>query len=155
MPPGAFGFLTTRGPSTNTLEKSPSPSMSQATKYFPIDGPASDPDLPWYAVRCLFSHPNRAPEGVKFLYEERMTLWRTASWGEAFKLAEAEAKTYAADCGCEFIDATDAFLLSEKTVGVGTEVWSLMRESGMYAEMYRQTFCATPRDRSGDHCEEE
>lgn len=75
--------------------------------------------------------------------------------GRSFQAREAEAKTYAADCGCEFIDATDAFLLSEKTVGVGTEVWSLMRDSGMDAEMYRETFCATPRDHSGDYCEEE
>jgi hypothetical protein len=29
------------------------------------------PDEPWFAVKCLFSHPSRASDAEKALYEER------------------------------------------------------------------------------------
>ena len=106
---------------------------------------------PWFAVRCLFSHPGLASDGKKALYEERVTLWRAASWDDAFKLAEAEAREYAASDVCIFHGTTDAFQLFDESVGQGTEIWSTMRGSGMDPETYERTFCATPRDRSGNH----
>jgi hypothetical protein len=108
-------------------------------------------DEPWFAVKCLFSHPSRATDAEQFLYEERITLWRAASWDEAFRLAEAEAQEYASSDDCVFITATDAFHLFDESVGAGTEVWSTMRGSGMDADTYKKTFCATPRDRIGEH----
>ncbi len=111
--------------------------------------PNHSPSRPWFAVKCLFSHPDRADDLNLFLYEERTTLWRAASFHEAFALAEAEAADYAIDSACEFVRATDAFQLEGDIIGHGSEIWSLMRGSGMEPEMYAETFCATPRDRAG------
>jgi hypothetical protein len=109
----------------------------------------SSPQQPWFAVKCLFSHPARADASERFLYEERITLWRASSFQEAFALAEAEAAEYARSSTCTFVRATDSFHLFEDSVSHGSEVWSVMRGSGMEPELYAETFCATPRDRAG------
>ena len=110
-------------------------------------GPQARPDEPWFAVKCLFSHPSRANETDGNLYEERITLWRVSTFEEAFSLAEAEAREYASD-DCIFVRATDCFHLFDESVGHGSEVWSVMRGSHFDAETYAQTFCATSRDRT-------
>src|SRR5688572_13907625 len=104
---------------------------------------------PWFAVKCLFSHPSRADDSERFLYEERTTLWQASSFKEAFALAEVEAAEYARTSTCTFVRATDSFHLFEESVGHGSEIWSQMRGSGMEPELYAETFCATPRDRIG------
>jgi len=122
--------------SPNLEAASPAPSSSEGI------------ECSWYAVRCLFSHADRASEGDAHLYEERTTLWRAHSFDEAFGLAEDEAASYAAHEKCVFIQATDAFHLFQKdSIGHGSEIWSQVCESGMPAEAYIETFCATPRDR--------
>jgi hypothetical protein len=68
-------------------------------------------DEPWYAVKCVFSHPTRVKEEGAALFEERITLWRAESWEEAFLKAKDEAKLYAHEAACVFIKATDAFHL--------------------------------------------
>ena len=103
---------------------------------------------PWFAVKCLFSHPSRAEDGERFLYEERTTLWRASTFQEAFALAEAEAAKYARDSHSTFVRATDSYHLFDESIGHGSEIWSLMRGSGMEPELYAQTFCSTPRDRA-------
>lgn len=108
---------------------------------------ASSLQRSWYAVKCLFSHPSRTAGG-EFLYEERTTLWLTVSFEEAFTLAESEATKYAESSSCVFVRATDAFQLQEESVGRGSEIWSIMRGSNFEPEVYAETFCATPRDRS-------
>ena len=102
---------------------------------------------PWFAVRCLFSHPTRVKDAEQFLYEERITLWKTGSVHEAFRLAEKDAEKYAKESKSIFIRATDSFHLFDESVGHSTEVWSVMRGSGMEAELYADTFCDTPCDR--------
>jgi hypothetical protein len=104
-------------------------------------------DEPWVAVKCLFSHPNRVKDSEQNLYEERVTLWQAGSFDEAFRLAEAEAKKYAASDDCIFVRTTDAFHLFDQEVGHSSEIWSTMRGSGMDAETYASTFCCTSRDR--------
>ena len=103
----------------------------------------STPQQPWFAAKCLFSHPSRADNSERFLYEERTTLWRANSFAEAFALAEAEAVEYARDSTCVFVRATDSFHLFDESIGHGSEIWSLMRGSGMEPELYAETFCAT------------
>jgi hypothetical protein len=112
-------------------------------------------DEPWIAVRCLFSHPNRKSDSEKNLYEERITLWRASSFREAYTLAEAEALTYAESDECIFVRATDAFHLFDGVVSNGSEIWSIMRGSGMGAEQYANTFCSTPSDRAAYHSKED
>jgi hypothetical protein len=108
----------------------------------------NSPEQPWFAVKCLFSHPSRADDSERFLYEERITLWRARTFEEAFALAEAEAAEYARCSTCTFVRATDSFHLFVGSPSHGSEIWSLMRGSGMEPELYAETFCATPRDHS-------
>ena len=102
---------------------------------------------PWIAVRCLFSHPKHVSDAEQHLYEERITLWRAGSFKAACAMADADALVYAAENNCIFVRTTDAFHLFDERVGSGTEVWSVMRGSGMTPELYIATFCDTPRDR--------
>lgn len=106
---------------------------------------------PWFTVRCLFSHPARAKDGDGHLYEERVTLWKCASWDEAFRLARIEAEKYAEEADAILIGTTDAFHLFDSECGHGTEVWSLMRGSHLDARTYTDTFCNTDRDRLQDY----
>jgi len=103
---------------------------------------------PWYSVKCLFHHPDRKAAGEGFLYEERITLWKTASFEEAHRLAEEEARQYAAEAGCVFVDSTDSFHLFDEEVSQGTEVFSIMRGSNLQPRDYKYTFCLTERDRT-------
>ncbi|MDP0490398.1 MAG: DUF4288 domain-containing protein [Verrucomicrobiota bacterium JB023] len=105
-----------------------------------------EPTQPWYAVKCIFSHPSRAKEGEGNLYEERITLWKAESWNEAFRKAEKEAKEYEAE-DCVFIEATDAFHLFDDEIKNGTEVWSGMRDSHFDSDTYIKTFCVSGRER--------
>jgi len=102
---------------------------------------------PWYAVKCIFSHPSRAREKEGHLYEERITLWKANSWNEAFEKAKEEAKKYEEE-DCIFIKALEAFHLFDQKVGNGTEVWSVMRSSHFDAETYMKTFCMSGHERS-------
>jgi hypothetical protein len=81
------------------------------------------------------------------LYEERITLWRAGSFRDAYAMADADALVYAVEENCIFIRSTDAFHLFDKSIRSGSEVWSIMRGSGMTPELYIATFCDTPRDR--------
>jgi hypothetical protein len=91
----------------------------------------------------------RVRDGERYLYEERITLWRAGSFEEAFSLAEVEAEEYARDNDCIFIRGTMSYRLFPESVDHGSEIWSVMRGSGMDPELYAETFCATPRDRAG------
>jgi hypothetical protein len=51
----------------------------------------------WYSVRCVFRLGDQ-PD-----CEERITLWRAASFNEAIELAEAEGQKYAASSGFEYL----------------------------------------------------
>ncbi len=103
---------------------------------------------PWYSVKCLFDHPTRAKEGEDHLYEERITLWRASSFEEAHRLAEQEARRYAAEVNCLFIGSTDSFHLFDDDISHGCELYSVMRGSNMTPSIYRSTFCITKRDRA-------
>ncbi|MGZ0707299.1 DUF4288 domain-containing protein [Coraliomargarita sp. W4R53] len=104
---------------------------------------------PWFAVRCLFSHPKGEKDGDGTLYEERITLWKCDEWQDAYIKAEQEAKEYEKESNCIFIRATDSFHLFDEELKEGTEVWSTMRGSFLNADTYENTFCVTSRDR--DH----
>ena len=39
----------------------------------------NDADQPWFAVRCLLTHPSRVRDGDGNLYEERITLWNAGN----------------------------------------------------------------------------
>ena len=104
-------------------------------------------DLNWYAVKCLFYHPTRKKDTEAFLYEERIKLWQANSYDEAYKKAEIEAEIYASEANAVFVTPTDSFMLFDKVLNEGVEVYSIMRGSNLNEKTYRNTFCTTNRDR--------
>jgi len=101
----------------------------------------------WYSVKCLFHHPKLNDRGDDFLYEERITLWKAASFEEAHGFAEKEAHIYAKENSCIFIKSTDSFHLFDAEIIQGVEIYSTMRGSNLVPELYSKTFCVTERDR--------
>jgi len=83
----------------------------------------------------LFRWQPRPGQNEKYLYEERITLWKAESLDAAIELAEQEAKSYASD-GDEFLGFSQAFALSEPVAAHGAEVFSLLRESNLEPEEY-------------------
>lgn len=102
---------------------------------------------PWYSVRCLFLHPTEKTADEDFLYEERVTLWKAGSFEAAHRLAEAEARHYATEAGCTFVESTDSFHLLDEEIVSGAEVYSTMCGSNLEPPHYFRTFCVTALDR--------
>jgi hypothetical protein len=95
----------------------------------------------WYAVRCLFRF-GYGPEETEAGYEERITLWRAASFDEAIARAEAEAQSYAAgldDDPGAITDLVQAYHLFDEP-GDGAEIFSLIRMSDLDTNAYINTF---------------
>jgi hypothetical protein len=100
----------------------------------------------WYGVRCFF----RWPLSVDQAYEESVTLWRANSFGEAIAKAEVAAREYAELCDGEYLEHAQAFLIGEKAIGEGVEVFSLIRDSELEPDEYLTTFFSTGSERQGD-----
>ena len=99
-------------------------------------------ELSWYGVRCVFRHRELG------VYEERLTLWRARSLGEAISRGELEAHEYCADLdSVEYADFAEAYQMFDEP-GEGAEVFSLMRESGLPADEYVGRFFATGAERT-------
>jgi hypothetical protein len=92
------------------------------------------------------------PESTELnLYEERITLWRAASFEDAVARAESEAKEYASDVGGRYVKLAQAYHLAiDGDVGDGSEVYSLMRESTLKPDDYLNRFFDTGSERAGD-----
>lgn len=100
----------------------------------------------WFTTKTIFSIPNREELG-KFLYEERVLLWRASSFEEAFSLAANEAREYEEIVdGIRFLGRCDAYRIDDDLVGHGTELWSLQRGSNLDPYYYVKTFIDTSRE---------
>ncbi|MER5648636.1 hypothetical protein [Streptosporangium sp. NPDC002524] len=104
----------------------------------------SSPDTGWYSVRCVFRW-----EPPRDVYEERVTLWRTASFDQAIVMAEREAAEYGSDEAMRYLGLAQAYRLPDDVIEPGTEVFSLIRDSDLEPEEYLSTFFDT-----GDECQE-
>lgn len=102
----------------------------------------------WYAVRCIFRHPPRHDMTKKFLYEERITIWKAKSFEEAIEKAEVEAKEYA-EPDSKYLELAQAYNLFTKTLKSGAEVFSLMRESNYSSKKYLDTYFDNGSEREG------
>ncbi len=96
--------------------------------------------LDWFSVRCVFRSTRRSGSTKRNLYEERITIWRVASFNDAIKRAERDARQYAEDTDSEYIELAQAFHISPNRLTSGTEVFSLMRESNYYPKKYLDTY---------------
>ena len=106
-------------------------------------------DERWYAVRCVFEHPDEDPSSGEHWYEERLTLWRAESDDEALALADAEAELYAEANDCTNLGLAQGFHVAAGTVGMGTEVFSLIRGSRLEADDYLDAFFDTGTELQG------
>lgn len=105
----------------------------------------TDPSEPWYSVRCVFRH---VIDGEGTSYEERVTVWRAASFDEAIALAEAEAAEYATTVECEYVELAQCFhLFVGEQLRSGDEVFSLLRDSPLEPTEYVDRFFDTGAER--------
>jgi len=81
-------------------------------------------------------------------YEERITIWRAASFADAIEQAEADAQEYGRAVGCEYVGLAQCYHLAEE-LGSGAEVFSLIRESRLSPSHYIDRFFETGRERQG------
>jgi hypothetical protein len=93
----------------------------------------------WDSVRCVFRFPGD-------LFEERITLWRAASFDDAISLAEAEAAQYVKDVDGDYVGLAQAYLLAAD-LAEGAEVFSLIRGSGLTTKDYLDRFFDTGAER--------
>ena len=99
-------------------------------------------NVDWFAVRCIIDH-GQDDERKGHAYEERITLWRAASFDEAMERAEAEAIEYAAILtDVRVTDLVQAFKLFEQP-GDGAEVFSLIRLHESPPDAYIDAFFDT------------
>jgi hypothetical protein len=106
-----------------------------------MSGEGRPDDASWFAVRCIFRH-----DGV---YEERVTLWRTDSFGSAIALAETEAAEYGEALGHSYCGLAQSYALADETPGHGCEVFSLIRESELEPNEYLSRFFDTGAELQG------
>lgn len=100
-----------------------------------------------FSVRCVFRWENRPEQKRKHLYEERITLWRACNIDEAIAMAEAEAQSYVAESGIEYLQYCQAYALFEDLEASGVEVFSLLRESDLEPTLYLDAFFDTGAER--------
>ena len=101
-----------------------------------------------FSVRCIFKWSPRASQTLKFLYEERITLWQADSLDQAIEFAENEASKYS-DESCEFLGLSQGYTMFEMVQENGIEVFSLLRESDLEPEEYLNSFFDSGFERQG------
>lgn len=108
----------------------------------------SDPTQSWYSVRCLFEWQGLGRKKRR-VYEERITLWRAATFDEAISKAEAEAHDYLSGDDptqgpFRYLSFAQAYRMSEwDEPREGIEIFSMLRESNRKPNDYLTRFFDT------------
>jgi hypothetical protein len=82
------------------------------------------------------------------LYEDRIIVLQALSIDNAIEEAEKEAKIYAQNAGCKYLDFVSVFHLFENSIMDKSEVYSLMRDSKLSSDKYLDRFFDTGRERT-------
>jgi hypothetical protein len=90
--------------------------------------------MEWFAVRHVIENDGS--------FEERITLWRAASEDDAISRAEAEASSYTVTVGGTLLGLFQCYRVGEPP-NDGSEVFSLIRRSGVPASEYLDAFFDT------------
>jgi len=98
-------------------------------------------DQSWYGIRSIF-RSDRTEDGKPCrTFEERVVLFRAATFEEALAKGEAEAKRYAADWPHpRILDHIIAFHIHDDELREGDEVWSCIRRLDMPDEEFLRRF---------------
>lgn len=94
--------------------------------------------MPSYSTRTVIRFGGLAMK-AKYVYEERITLWRAKTMDGAIRKSEAEAKRYAKESGGTYLKFIQAYWLYDEVDADGSEVFSLMRESNLPSKQYIDT----------------
>jgi hypothetical protein len=97
-------------------------------------------NLNWYGAKTIYKHSLIEDDIAKTLFEERVVLFQAIDFDGAIAQAEAEAGAYALSHDVEYLGFMDVFYIFDEKVGQGTEVYSLMRESGLSGQGYLDRF---------------
>lgn len=100
-----------------------------------------------YGVRCIFDCPKAEFNTLRFLYEERITVWNAIDIDAALDRAIEEAGRYADSNGFSYTGLAQAFWMFTQIDGDGVEVFSLMRESDLEVEEYLEAFFSNGNER--------
>jgi hypothetical protein len=105
-----------------------------------------DDGLRWFSTRCVIRFG-----GAAGTYEERITLWRAASFEDAIERAEREVETYAAGLDARALGLVQAFELDAPAdLADGIEAFSLMRDSHLGPTEYLERFLSTGDEHQGE-----
>lgn len=97
-------------------------------------------NLNWYGAKTIYKHELIDDGIAKTLFEERVVLFQAIDFDGAIAQAEAEAEEYALSNEVEYLGFMNVFHIFDEKVGPGTEVYSLMRESGLSDNDYLDRF---------------
>ena len=100
-----------------------------------------------YSVRCLFEWSARPEMTKKYLYEERITIWKSINIDQAIEDAKQEAELYAKKIDAKYLGLAQGFYLFDEVDSSGVEIYSLLRESDLKSEDYLDTFFDTGDER--------
>ncbi len=98
-------------------------------------------DAGWYSAKTVYRH-RLVQDGVpKTVFEERVVLFHAANFADAIAKAETEANKYCSAVeNVVYLDLVSIYYLPEDTVGEGTEIYSLMRDSDLLDTEYLARF---------------
>jgi Domain of unknown function (DUF4288) len=97
-------------------------------------------NLNWYGAKTIYKHNLIEDDTAKTLFEERVVLFQAVDFDGAIAQAEVEAEAYAVSHDVEYLGFMDVFHIFDEKVGQGTEIYSLMRESGLSGPDYLDRF---------------
>ncbi len=101
----------------------------------------------WYGARTMYdTYPSK--QMATKIYEERIVVVLATSSDEAINKAEKEAESYSIDTGSKYLGYVNVFELFDDEIQDGTEVYSLMRESGLAPSVYLDTFFDTGNEKT-------
>jgi len=100
-----------------------------------------------YGIRCIFSCPKEDFNTLTYLYEERITVWTADDIDAALDRAINEAKSYADANEFTYSGLAQAFWMFTEIDVSGVEVFSLLRESDLEADVYLSLFFSTGHER--------
>ena len=95
--------------------------------------------MPSHSTRTLIRWDSRTPEKKKYIYEERITLWKAKDADSALKKSEKEAIRYAKESGNKYLGFIQSYWLFDDIEVDGIEVFSLLRESDFSPKKYIDT----------------
>jgi len=101
-----------------------------------------------YGTRCIIDWTPESINSKKFLYEERITVWRANTIDEAIDKAEVEVREYCRRNGeMVYSGLCQAYWMFDQIESDGIEVFSLLRESDLACCEYLDQFFSTEDER--------